>query len=288
MKKFIVCLLVLAGCSAALHVDVKEKIVLEYGDVTKLENFTDQKGVSVKEVKNFDGKKLGEQNITVVFVNDDGKESSEEITVTVKDTKLPEIVLHKETVEITEGDAFDGKANVSSVKDPVDGDLPFSDKKDLNKNGYVLNGNVDVHKPGEYKVSVIAFDKNGNKAMKEFRVKVKENKKELPVQTQNNATQSKNGGASGYKAVENTTNTNGSQNNAPNPSQEKTCVVPEGQIGNSGMIFKTEEEAKQWGAKYIEDCDSKGNCPIATYTYGPSFNSCSEQIGWTVEFNYVK
>lgn len=288
MKKFIVCLLVLAGCSAALHVDVKEKIVLEYGDVTKLENFTDQKGVSLKEVKNFDGKKLGEQNITVVFVNDDGKESSEEITVTVKDTKLPEIVLHKETVEITEGDAFDGKANVSSVKDPVDGDLPFSDKKDLNKNGYVLNGNVDVHKPGEYKVSVIAFDKNGNKAMKEFRVKVKENKKELPVQTQNNATQSKNGGASGYKAVENTTNTNGSQNTAPNPSQEKTCVVPEGQIGNSGMIFKTEEEAKQWGWEYYRKRQEEGDYSISSFAYPPFVDTCNNIAGYTVEFIYAE
>lgn len=282
MKKFIVCLLVLAGCSAALHVDVKEKIVLEYGDVTKLENFTDQKGVSVKEVKNFDGKKLGEQNITVVFVNDDGKESSEDITVTVKDTKLPEIVLHKETVEITEGDAFDGKANVSSVKDPVDGDLPFSDKKVLNKNGYVLNGNVDVHKPGEYKVSVIAFDKNGNKAMKEFRVKVKEKKKEEVKEPVNGGTKPSNY-SQGTVKQNSSTETQVSQPKETETIQQCVSNGQFGRIGNSGKVFFSKQEMYDWAESVIFDENSPYY--MMRYDCWTVFDNCGERNDvWTVNF----
>ena len=75
---------------------------------------TDQKDISVKEIKNFDNKKIGNQKITVTFTNKDGKEANEEIMVSVKDTKSPVIELKKDKVEITAGDKFDAKMNVKS------------------------------------------------------------------------------------------------------------------------------------------------------------------------------
>lgn len=180
MKKTITLLLtmlLLAACSSSLKVETKDNITIEYGSELKIEDLTDQKDLTIKEVKDFDSKKTGEQKINVVF-SDSDKEVTKEITLTVNDTKKPEITLNKDKVEITAGDKFDSKSNVKSVKDPIDGDIKFSDKKDLAKDGYQVTGSVDTKKAGDYKLKVVAYDKNGNKAEKEYTVTVKEKPKE--------------------------------------------------------------------------------------------------------------
>ena len=47
-------LLVLTACSSSLKVELKEKIEIEYGSELKIENITDQKELSIKEIKDFD------------------------------------------------------------------------------------------------------------------------------------------------------------------------------------------------------------------------------------------
>ncbi len=219
----------LVACSSNLKVQVKDNITIEYGSELKIEDLTDQKDLRIKEIKDFDGKKTGEQKIKVIFT-DSEKEVTKEITLTVKDTKKPEIILNKDKVEITAGDKFDSKSNVKSVKDPVDGDLKYSDKKDLTKDGYQVTGSVDTKKAGNYKLKVVAYDKNGNKAEKEYTVTVKEKSKE------NNTTSA----SSGYNAatsnqqasskVQTPTQSNGSTQPAPKPSKTvcpRTGLEPE-------------------------------------------------------------
>ena len=77
---------------------------------------------------------------------------------------------------ITEGDAFDPYGNVSSVTDPVDGELPRVEAKpDSNGNGwYTIEGEYDTSKEGVYFLTVVACDRNGNQKTKEFTLTVNE------------------------------------------------------------------------------------------------------------------
>ncbi|NBJ65391.1 flagellar biosynthesis protein FlgM, partial [bacterium c-19] len=179
MKKisvFVACLMLMSvvGCSKSLKVTVKENAVLEYGEKPDYSLLFDKdnsdEGVTVKEVKSFDNKKIGEQEITVIFINADEKTKEETLKVTVKDTKKPEIKLKKDKLEITEDDKFDAVANIESVKDPVDGDIKKSDDQKLTKNGYFITSDVDVKKAGSYTVKITAFDVNGNKAESSYKV----------------------------------------------------------------------------------------------------------------------
>ena len=252
--------LLVSACSSSLKVEVKSGITVEYGSDLKVENLTDQKDISVKEIKNFDTKKIGDQKITVVFANNDGKEANEEITVSVKDTKSPVIELKKDKVEITAGDKFDAKMNVKSVKDPVDGDIKYNDSKGLSKDGYQITGTVDSKKAGDYKLKVIAYDKNGNKAEKEFSVVVKEKSKEetsANTQTQGNNNKVPTTDQSTSKAPS-TPSTNQkpsspapSKTVCPNGKEPKNPALPCDSVidwgyANPQISFKTFEEARDW------------------------------------------
>lgn len=175
MKKYVSILvfaLMMSACTSAT-VTVKEGIVVEYGLEVKLEDLVAQEGITLKEVKAFDAKKVGEQTVTAVF-DQAGKEITQEIKLEVKDTKNPEITLNKEEVEITAGDEYDSKSNIKAVKDPVDGDIKYSDVKDLKKDGYQITGELKKDTAGTYEQKVIAYDVNGNKSEKSFKVIVKE------------------------------------------------------------------------------------------------------------------
>ena len=78
------------GCSKDLKVAVKDNLEVEYGDKLDHSLLFDKdnsdEGITVKEVKNFDAKKTGEQEIIVVF-SDSEKTKEETIKVTVKDTE---------------------------------------------------------------------------------------------------------------------------------------------------------------------------------------------------------
>ncbi|WP_108773989.1 transglutaminase domain-containing protein [Lactimicrobium massiliense] len=93
------------------------------------------------------------------------------LIITVKDTQLPVITMSSESVSIEKDQDFDPASLISSVKDPVDGDLikvdtePAKNEKGFYDSGwYTISGNVDATQPGEYTVTVHAVDKNGNDA----------------------------------------------------------------------------------------------------------------------------
>ena len=230
MKKLLCCMVFavvfVAGCTKELTVTPASDVKVEYG--AELDNAalfdakTSDENVSVKSVEGFDSKKVGEQILQVTF-SDGKKEKQEEVKVTVEDTKKPEITLKKDKVSITEGDKLTLKDNVKEVKDPVDGDLKYSDKK-VEKDGYYIDkGKLDTKKAGTYEVTVIAKDKNGNEAKKSFKVEVKEKEEEVvEQQSTQEVTQQQSVETDNVQVNTTQPSTNNTQSTTPSQNQQSS------------------------------------------------------------------
>ena len=153
------------------------------------------------------------------------KDYKKTFTVTNTDEVAPVIKLNKDTVEITEGDAYDPSGNIKSVKDDFDGNITKVDKKpDEAGSAYYLidSSKLDTSKAGEYKVKVTAADKAGNEATKEFTVKVKakkEDKSSSNGSTNSNSGSGKNNSTSGSK---NNTGSSSKNNGTSNSNKGNT------------------------------------------------------------------
>lgn len=131
------------------------------------------KTVSDGEITNYtalDTSKVGTKKL-VFEVTKDNIVKKFKIKVKVKDTKEPEIKIKEQTVNINLGDAYDATSNVESVKDVVDGDIPYSDVETDNAY-YTVYGNLDINNPGEYDVHVKATDSNNNVSDISYKVNV--------------------------------------------------------------------------------------------------------------------
>ena len=292
MKK-IICLVAISmlvtACSGSFRVVVKKNVELEYGD--KLDNsllYDKEKSdedITVKEVKNFDAKKTGKQEIIVVF-GDSEKTKEETIKVSVKDTKKPVIKLKKEKVEITAGDKFDAASNIESVKDPVDGDLEKSEDKKLTKNGYLITSDVNAKKAGSYTVKVTAYDVNGNKAESSYKVTVKKKPQEQAPTQNNNQTSSNNSYSNNQGNTSYSKPTSGSTSSTKKPSSAssnnggsssgQTTNKPHKHWGPAveGMYFDTDEECEAWAKAYRHEQLQNGN--HIGGAYGVSECSCGK------------
>lgn len=296
--------LVLTGCSKELEVKITDKLTVEYGN--KLDNNKlfdakkSDKNIKVDKVQDFNAKKLGDQTLKVTFSNGD-KTIEKEIKVTVKDTKKPEIVLKKDKVTITAGDKLDLKDNVKSVKDPIDGTLKYSDKETKKSGYYIDKGKLNTKKAGTYEVIVKAFDVNGNKTEKKFKVIVKEKEKattegQKSEAAQNNndagqrsetsspSTGNQNVGTSGGQGSS-TANTgsssgsNGAQSSAPSqakpstpaPAPSEPYIVDDGRkmglpISMQSPLFDDPRAAEAWADQYFGTLDE--NSPYYDLGYG--------------------
>ena len=150
-------------------------------------NFGDDFDISkyIKAVDNLDGdvrvdtigtvntKKLGSQTITIQATDSSGHSTKKTVTFTVKYLKGPEITVKDENVTLKPGDAFDPKAQITSVTDNVDG------KIDVDK--VQIDSNVDTSKKGSYQVTYTVKDQAGNTTTKVLKVEVN-NEGELMVQ----------------------------------------------------------------------------------------------------------
>lgn len=297
MKKllFVVGLaLALCACGSKLNIVMKENITLEYGEEADQALLFDkdksEEKLTVKEIKDYDNKKLGEQAIRVIFALED-KVQEEKVKVNVKDTKAPEIKLKKDKLEITEGDQFDPASNIESVKDPIDGEIKRSNDKKLTKNGYLITSEVDTKKVKDgYKVKVTAYDQNGNKAEKTYTVNVKA-KPEEPKQNTVQSTYTEpaqSTGGTGY-AAPSAGGSTGTYTPQPQPQEPpKTCTVPDNQLGNSGMRFATEAEAFAWAEEQIRKDQESGELKYGPYGVVGIDDTCDNRVGYTVVFSYVK
>lgn len=194
------------------------------------------------------------------------KDYKKTFTVTNTDEVAPVIKLNKDTVEITEGDAYDPSGNIKSVKDDFDGNITKADKKpDEAGSAYYLidSSKLDTSKAGEYKVKVTAADKAGNEATKEFTVKVKAKKEDKSSSSKNNSTSGsknntgssskKNGTSNSNKGNTSSGNNNSgtsgsSSNNKPqqNCSQVKTKDAWDEQVLVSAAWDETVVDQPAW------------------------------------------
>ena len=301
--------LVLTGCAKDLQVKTTEKLAVEYGDKLDNDKLYDAKEsdekVKVDKVSGYDSKKVGDQTLKVTFTDGD-RSTEKEIKVTVKDTKKPEITLKKDKITITAGDKLTLKDNVKAVKDPVDGDLKYSDKE-IKKSGYYIDkGKLDTKKAGTYEVVVKAFDANGNATEKSFKVTVKKKvEKEATTEQNSEAATSQNSstgqqtqavspsspaqsnqssGSSGQSGTTSGGSSSGNSGTSKPAEQQKptTCYVPNNQLGESGQIFKTEAEAYKYGA----DMEGNPKNNIMSYSVGPVVDTCDNITGYTVGLIY--
>ena len=310
VKHGIICtvLFLLAACSGTAAPTLKEKsVTLEYGqnpyiDIqleSLLENYDDVKEQYQFSLSlfNADEEEIKEDRITedallqvgeyMLLINYAEDTEPLQLPVTIKDTIAPEFKDFKEKVSVDYG---------------YDKDLAklFS-AEDLAEVTIRIDGKVDTDKAGDYKVKVIAEDANGNKTEKECTITVKEKPKASNSSSSNSnavssgssgsgsSSASKPSGNSGSSSGANSTSggsSSGSGNSSTGTSgnNQQACVVPDNQIGNSGMVFATEQEAYEWGAAYqLEHCVT-----ICSFGYGAMYDTCNNIVGYTVDFNYCK
>ncbi|MDE6475554.1 MAG: DUF5011 domain-containing protein [Erysipelotrichaceae bacterium] len=255
----------------SIYIKFIENPTIEYGaETVDYQSFIEE---SVGEVtvptETIDTKEIGLKEFTYK-VSKEGYEKEEKVSVEVKDTKAPEITLKGETVIVEVGTEFDPKSNIESVADPVDGAIEE----------YEVTHNIDINVAGEYTVTIKATDKNGNVTEKPYTVVVKEKEAEQSVSSQVNGGSSYNGG---YVSRP-TTPSYGGSNNQPSggsgSNNSSSCNVNPNQLGNSGMIFSTEEEARAYGMSVIEN----ENSGYLGFSYGAVHNDCGLIVGYTVNF----
>ena len=190
------------------------------------------------------------------------------------------------------------------VKDAVDGDLIYSDKE-IKKSGYYIDkGKLDTKKTGTYEIKVLAYDANGNATEKSFKVIVKKKEVAKPENNSSQPSGAEKSNGTGQQAQTTSpsssqgSSSSGEQNNAQ-PSGEssgssgdqtnkptskpQTCTLAAGQVGNSGLTFKTYAEAEAWGAKEQESSDS-----IVSYTPMEMYDTCDNVVGYTLSYSYAK
>ena len=131
------------------------------------------KGGVIEEYPQLDTKKIGKQTLRFLMKQDE-VEKTFEYTVEVKDSEPPIILIKEDIIELRVNDSFDPSSNITSVSDPVDGDLQRQEEgEEPEKGHYLIVSDVDTSKAGTYTVRILAADANGNSAQQEYTVEVK-------------------------------------------------------------------------------------------------------------------
>ena len=173
----------------SIQVTFIDESSIEYGSDFQGENYIQDISGTLKTLSSLDTHKIGKQEVTYVVTKENlEKEFAKEFEVV--DTQKPQITLSKENVTLDYGSQIDIASYIQSIKDPVDGDIPYSkDKKDINY--YTYTNDIDTKKPGTYKIDIIAIDKNKNQTTKTLKITIKEQiKKQVNEETNTNQTTS--------------------------------------------------------------------------------------------------
>ena len=285
-------LLSVTACGGAATPELKEEsLTLEYGQdpydlqlVDLLENYDEIKDEYPFSIALFDAKdqeikedlitedvllQVGEYTLKINYAEDT---EPLQLSVTIKDTVAPEFKDFKEKVSVDYG---------------YDKDLTklFS-AEDLADVAIRIDGAVDTKKAGDYKVTVIAEDTSGNQTESECTITVKE-KAAGRSSSENAATSTKVIGSDGSDPSKESADPPSSDvGSEPLDHDQAKCVILEDQIGNTGKIFTTQEEAIAWAENHIRADDAGGDGNITSYSYGGVHDSCGNLIGYTVGFTY--
>lgn len=150
--------------------------IVEYGsanyDIDKLIKNVDGTIVSVKQDIVTDS--VGVQELILVVSK--GNISKEiPVSIEVKDSIGPEIVIENDIIEIEQGTNYDILSNITNVYDDVDGDISYIDSNSVSDdscNYYTYYSDFNYNVPGEYVVNINAVDKNSNSTSKTFKIVV--------------------------------------------------------------------------------------------------------------------
>ena len=282
--------LVLTGCNKDLKVTPTDKLTVEYGD--KLDNNKlfdakkSDKNIKVEKVQDFNAKKVGDQTLKVTFTDGD-KTIQKDVKITVKDTKKPEIVLKKDKVTIAAGDKLDLKDNVKSVKDPVDGVLKYSGKE-IKKSGYYIDkGKLNTKKAGTYEVIIKAFDANGNKTEKKFKVIVKK-KEEAKATTEGQKAETAPNNSNTGQQSQTSSSSTGNQTAGTSGGQGSSTANTGGSSGSNGAQNSSPSQAKPStptpapSAPHITYDGRKQGLPISMQS--PIFDDPRAAEAWADQF----
>ena len=130
-----------------------------------------QNGKILSDDEKIDTSKLGEQEFTIKYLNENDEEKEYTFKITIIDTKAPIIEFKKELTTII------------GTKIELLSDVKVTDnsKEDIK---VIVEGEYDFNKEGIYNLKYIAVDSSGNKAIEEFILKV--NKKTSSSNTNSN------------------------------------------------------------------------------------------------------
>lgn len=150
--------------------------IVEYGsanyDIDKLIKNVDGTIVSVKQDIVTDS--VGVQELILVVSK--GNISKEiPVSIEVKDSIGPEIVIENDIIEIEQGTNYDVLSNITNVYDNIDGDISYIDSNSVSDdscNYYTYYSDFNYNVPGEYVVNINAVDKNLNSTSKSFKIVV--------------------------------------------------------------------------------------------------------------------
>lgn len=150
--------------------------IVEYGsanyDIDKLIKNVDGTIVSVKQ--DIVTYSVGVQELILVVSK--GNISKEiPVSIEVKDSIGPEIVIENDIIEIEQGTNYDILSNITNVYDNIDGDISYIDSNSVSDdscNYYTYYSDFNYNVPGEYVVNINAVDKNLNSTSKSFKIVV--------------------------------------------------------------------------------------------------------------------
>ena len=162
----------------SIKIDTVKTPVVEYGspnyDLNKLINNVDGKIVSVK--KDIVTDEIGKQELILIVSK--GNISKEiPVSVEIKDSVAPTIVVKEETIVVNQGDSINLVDNVSEVYDDIDGDISFVESSNVTEDlvdYYTVYSDYNYNVPGTYEVIVDAVDKNGNSSSLSYNIVVNE------------------------------------------------------------------------------------------------------------------
>ena len=179
---------------------------------------------------------------------------TEAVTVKVIDDLAPEIKVSQKEYEVEEGNEYFNISNEVSFSDNYDKDFLHS-----------IDHNIDIDKPGDYRVSIYARDSSGNETRKSVLVKVVEKEKivkTIYIQSGggNPGSQSGNQG-SGTSSSETSINSN-PDNLAPSPSPSAPAPSPS-PSGISGVHNISVPVGTDFNTVYFELSQISASCSVS-------------------------
>lgn len=179
---------------------------------------------------------------------------TEAVTVKVIDDLAPEIKVSQEEYEVEEGNEYFNISNEVSFSDNYDKEFLHS-----------IDHDIDISKPGDYRVSIYARDSSGNETRKSVLVKVVEKEKIVEtvyIQSGGGNSGSQSGNQGGGNSSSETSID--SKPNTPNPSPSPSVPAPSpSPSGISGVHNISVPVGTDFNTVYFELSQISASCSVS-------------------------